>query len=654
MRNGVLVCACVCLSLCTPEPATAQLPVGEQVTPAADAPKAEAYRLFLRGLYLESADDISGAILAFREASEIDQETGEVLAELAKLYARHNLGEEAVAAAQEALARDPSNQSAHRILGLIFAARANDRLGTPDDAAGAIQHLEQARDTPLPDLQLELTLARLYLGNNASQEAIGLLEQLQEDEPGLAEAGLLLARAYEQAGRVADAVTMLERVVENGRPTSRALRSLAELYGRDGRWSDAVKTYERAVERNPRSARTRRELGNALLRDDQATQARDVLNELVAMRPNDAAGLYLLFEVELDLRNFAVAEDIARKLGDVEPEGVRGPVALAEVYSRRRQHRAVIDTLTPVFENAADRDLRPDQVAGLLGRVGFAYEQLQDHASASRIYERGLQQMPTSLAFGARLAQAYINAGRLDDAKQTLQTVGGHHAENLTLARLEARVLGTEGDVDAGVDVLRLALEQRPGEPAAYLVLATFYTEHQRYDAAVSLLESAESRFPDERAVLFQLGAVLEQSDRHTDAEQTFRRLLDRDPEHADTLNYLGYMLADRGERLEESVSLLERAIEIDPHNGAYLDSLGWAYFKLDRLDLAEVLLQQASDQMVWNSVIQDHLGDLMLKLGRYTTAIAAWERALAGDGDEVERSTLERKIGDAKRRLTP
>ncbi len=312
----------------------------------------------------------------------------------------------------------------------------------------------------------------------------------------------------------------------------------------------------------------------------------------------------------------------------------------------------MIETLIPVLESAQERELRPDQIAGVLGRVGFAYEQLQDYPSAIRIYEQGVRMIPTSLAFGARLAQAYIDADQLGDARRVLQSVRTHHAGNVTLARLEARVLAREGDVAGGVDVLRRVLDADPERLAPYLVLAAFYSEHHQFDEAVTLLESAEERFPEENSVLFQLGAVLEQSDQHAAAELAFRRILERDPEHADTLNYLGYMLADRGERLEESVSLLERAIEIDPHNGAYLDSLGWAYFKLDRLDLAEVLLRQASDQMAWNSVIQDHFGDLLLKLGRYSDAIAAWERALAGDGDEVERSTIERKIGDAKRQL--
>ena len=169
-------------------------------------------------------------------------------------------------------------------------------------------------------------------------------------------------------------------------------------------------------------------------------------------------------------------------------------------------------------------------------------------------------------------------------------------------------------------------------------------------DDAVTLLETALERFPGETSVLFQLGAVLEQHDRIADAERAFRQVLDSDPEHAPALNYLGYMLADRGIRLQESVALLRRAIALDPHNGSYLDSLGWAYFKLDRLDLAEAPLRAAGDQLPDNSVVQDHLGDLLHRLGRPAEAIRAWERALAGDGDEIDPEAIERKIDDARR----
>jgi len=143
-------------------------------------------------------------------------------------------------------------------------------------------------------------------------------------------------------------------------------------------------------------------------------------------------------------------------------------------------------------------------------------------------------------------------------------------------------------------------------------------------------------------------GAMLEQQALHADAERVFRQVIARDPAHGPTLNSLGYTLADRGSRLDEAVALLRRAVALDPYNGAYLDSLGWAYFKLSQFDLAERNLRTAAEQLPRDSVVQDHWGDLLAKRGRYADAVEAWRRALAGDGERIERTTIERKIGDA------
>jgi tetratricopeptide (TPR) repeat protein len=111
-------------------------------------------------------------------------------------------------------------------------------------------------------------------------------------------------------------------------------------------------------------------------------------------------------------------------------------------------------------------------------------------------------------------------------------------------------------------------------------------------------------------------------------------------------------MLADRGERLDESVTYLKKALEIDPDNGSYLDSLGWAYYKGNKLDLASDNLKRAAEQLKTNSVIQDHYGELLFKMGRYDDAIAAWTRALAGDGDSIDRAGIDRKIRSAHQKL--
>jgi tetratricopeptide (TPR) repeat protein len=111
-------------------------------------------------------------------------------------------------------------------------------------------------------------------------------------------------------------------------------------------------------------------------------------------------------------------------------------------------------------------------------------------------------------------------------------------------------------------------------------------------------------------------------------------------------------MLAERGERLNESVDLVQRALKIEPDNGSYLDSLGWAYYKSGKLDLALESLGRAADQLSRNSVIQDHYGDVLVKLGRYEDAIAAWTRVLSGDGDSIDRGEIDKKIHAARQKL--
>jgi tetratricopeptide (TPR) repeat protein len=131
--------------------------------------------------------------------------------------------------------------------------------------------------------------------------------------------------------------------------------------------------------------------------------------------------------------------------------------------------------------------------------------------------------------------------------------------------------------------------------------------------------------------LLFLKGALAERQKHYEPAEQFFRQALDLDPNSAMTLNYLGYMLADKGVRLPEALKLIRKAVELDPMNGAYLDSLGWAYFKLGQYEEAEENLRQAVERDQTDPAVHDHLGELYEKTGRIRLAAAQWELSLAG-----------------------
>ena len=134
-------------------------------------------------------------------------------------------------------------------------------------------------------------------------------------------------------------------------------------------------------------------------------------------------------------------------------------------------------------------------------------------------------------------------------------------------------------------------------------------------------------------------------------SEAIFKDIVARQPGNAAALNYLGYMLADQSVRFEESLVYIQRALELDPYNGAYLDSLGWVYFKMGKLELAEENLLRAIERLRITGVVYDHLGDLYFEKGEYADAIRFWQKALEQDDEDLDRERVARKIEHATER---
>ena len=629
-------------------------PVSSQETTLAN-PKAEAYYFFLLGRHLENTGDVTGAANAYDKAAQQDPESATIFSELGAMYVRHNQPDKAIAAAKQALIRDNDSEEAHRILGMVYAAlgdNRNLRMELPRNpqvlaeyTRNSISHLEQARALGSSDIRVLFTLGRLYLSTRAHENAIEVLTDVLDKEPHSNQALPLLARAYDGVGQRLDAIALLETATGTWSRSSKVLRELAKFYEQELRWADAVRTYEKAIQVNARSVSLKSNLASALLNAGETSRARDVLREVVELKPRNAPGLYLLSEVELRLNNFQAAKEMAQRLIALEPGGIRGAFALAQVFERCREYYEVIKTLEPAVAAARDGNMGSREIGGLLVQIGSAYQQLGEFDQAIVAFEEALKLSPNEVAFEAQLVQGYVTANRFLDALKLVRQARQYRLKNLSLLRLEALALEGLGEFEDAVSVMKLAVDTHKDSPVAYVALSNLYGQAGDLAQAQDILETAEKKFPGNTLVLFQRGTVFERQRQYEKAELVFREILSQDPKHAAALNYLGYMLADQDKKLEESVDLLQRAIKIDPYNGSFLDSLGWAYFKLNRFDLAEPHLLEASEQLRTNSVVQDHLGDLMYSLGRYREAIAAWERALSGDGNEIEVITIQKKI---------
>jgi tetratricopeptide (TPR) repeat protein len=626
---------------------------------------AEAYAQFLVGHRLEDDENFDGAIAAYKRAAVLDPTAADITSQLAGLYLRQNKVQEAMSTAEQALKIAPANVEGNRVLGIIYSAlsdagRENAPRGragdSPDEnAAKAIGHLEAAVAHPegQADPNVRATLARLYVKSAAYAKAIPLLTDLVNQEPGWGDGPMLLAEAYAGAGRAADAIRWLE-----GQEDPRLLPTLADFYERERRWKDAADTYVRALQGAPRNAaELKTRYATALMNTGNRAdlgKARDVLTEVVSGRSADAVAgraAYLMSQVQRRLGDYKAAEESARRVIAQNNRSPWGYYALAEVLEERHQYQAVVDELAP-FVNRSKGSDAADDAGLLLPHLGFAYQELGQHDKSIAAFEEARRLSPKDPSVAGYLIEAHIAAKKYSSAVDVAREALVDHPDDLRLTRLQAQALRHAGKGDQGIAALEEAVKKHADEPLAYIALAQMYSEVDRGAQAVKVLQDAQGKFPSDASLAFELGAVFDKQKKFAEAESTFKELIAREPENSAALNYLGYMLAERGERLDESVGLLKRALEIDPENGSYLDSLGWAYYKADKLDLARDNLHRAADQLKKNSVIQDHYADVLFKLGRYDDAIAAWTQALSGDGDSINRADIDKKIRAAKQKL--
>jgi tetratricopeptide (TPR) repeat protein len=218
------------------------------------------------------------------------------------------------------------------------------------------------------------------------------------------------------------------------------------------------------------------------------------------------------------------------------------------------------------------------------------------------------------------------------------------------------------GDADRALKDVRALLKGDASDRQIYITLAQMNTRLRRFNDAEQALDKAEqfSTKPDDKDyVWFLRGSTFEREKRFAEAEEQFKKVLASDPQHASALNYLGYMLADQNTKLEEALGYVKKAVEIDPANGAYLDSLGWAYFRLGKYELAEENLVKASQKINTDPTVHDHLGDLYQKTGRLKLAATNWERALnewnrtiTAEVDPADVARVQKKLDSAKIKL--
>ncbi len=604
----------------------------------------EAMRAAMRGDYMR-------ALELFRKVAALDPTAPQPHVAMAELYYQLQKYAEARREAELALELDPKEIGAHRLLGRLLREEALAERNR-EKARRAVEAFRRVVAEDDLDVEAWQSLAQLYAFLEDTEGLKEALERWTGNDPTADEAFYRLALIYFDRRQYRQAAENAARALMN-QPESEYAILLAKSLLYQGHTTEALQTYREALERDPSNSELRINYAEALIFSGKYDEAIEILQRILTEQPRNLEALRLTAQAHRRAGRRAEAIETLRGALRQSPpdEGLNVRFVLAQTYEEIGQ----VDEAIATYEEILKVLLAPDGTAPerhreavetVLTNMALAYRHAGRREEAFRLFERMRRVLGEKNPQADLLIVDTFREERNFEAMLAhAQEAAARYPEERRFRLLQAQALGRLGRVDEALRLLDGLLTGLGEDIEVLSTKALVLSDAERYAEAEAVVREALQRDPRNNGLLIQLSLVQERLGRFAEAEATLRQVLERDADNATALNNLGYYLAERGERLEEALELIRRAVNIEPNNGAFLDSLGWVYFQMGNLDEAERYLEQAVLYQPRDATIHEHLGDLHQRRGRLEQALHAYERALQLATESRERERIQQKL---------
>ena len=396
----------------------------------------------------------------------------------------------------------------------------------------------------------------------------------------------------------------------------------------------------------------------------QSLQSFDEVIETEGMR---SYGLYHKALALAAVGDFEQADQLMVEQGGAY--SARSAFAHAQILSQLGRNDDALDMLDRVFGRALDptlsalkSDLRDgltvpydivtDARQGMAETAFMVAELLRNETpdGYTLLYVRVAQYLdPQNTTAALMAADLLENLERYELANQAYALVPRDHPAYAVAETNRIDMLRRAGRADAAIEVGRSLSRSHPDLAFVHAKLAdALRTNSQFEEAAVAYSRALDLYSDDDRGrwiVLYTRAITYHQLDEWPLAEADFRAALELNPDQPQVLNYLGYSLVERNEKLDEALEMIEKAVAAEPDNGAIVDSLGWVLFQLGRYDEAVIYMERAASLEAVDPIVNDHLGDVYWAVGREIEATFQWNRALSFDPEPELAERIRQKL---------
>ena len=653
--------------------AATQTPTAAAPKSTSQAPQGDAYYYFMLGHLQEqqfessnSADDSAAAIESYKKALEIDPNSGVIKERLAEIYAKSQHIRDAVTQAQEALKTDPNNVDAHRLLARIYVRQLGDLDAgevQQENLAKAVEQFQLILKLDPHDTYSALWLARLYRFQNQHDQAEKVLRGILKIEPDNGPALEQLSQLLIDQGRPQEATDLLTRAAgDSASPDVYDL--LGDAYSQSKNYAKAEEAYRKAVENDPDDPGHRHGLAQALMAQDKYVAALEQFKKLSELEPGSWENYLRAAQLYRRLNQLDQAEASLLHAKQLAPENLEILYNEALLYDDQGRFDDAEKVLSDAIAGIKS------QQGGNVNALGILYEQLGHayrdqgnfQAAIDAFQELGKLSPESHKRAQVLLIDTYRENRDIDRAIAEAKKALDEDPKSQDLTVQLALLYGEKSDTADATRLLQGLLKGTPADQEIYLEIAEVQARNKKFSEAEQTALKAEQlahRPEEQQSAWTMLGGIYQTQKKYDEAERQFRKVLDANPNNAEVLNNFGYMLADRGIRLDEATSMIQHALTVVPNNGAYLDSLGWAFYKQNKLAEAEEYLRKAVDREGRDPTILSHLADVYLKLGQneraaglFERSLAEWQKVLPVDYEADKANEVEAQLKNLKRRL--
>ncbi len=547
--------------------------------------KEQAQQLFIDASTLDIEGKYAEAILDYQEALKLDPSSG-IYYVLAKDYLRLTKLSPALENSKKSVEMEPENTEYLTLLGTIYSFSQ-----LPDSAETIFEKIVKLDST---DVNARFNLAQLN----------------EKDKP-------------------TKALELYKEILKITGPEWNVLIKIADLNDRLGQVEQTVSTVEELLELNPSSLKLQKLLIESYIKTEKYDKALKLVDNSLEIFPDDLNLIELKGNTYVKMKEWEKGAAEYKKILSKPkvPFDIKMRIGTA-FYSEALKDSTVLPVAFDVLQQV-DQDSADWQINAFMGELSSK----QKNDSLTLYYfNKAIELAPMNPDLRIRLGQILFQNGDFKTDIEEMKKAVKNFPNNFVINLILGLSYSQENDNENALQYLKKSVEINPNDLNATMAYSFSLQQTNQNDEALKYLERALRIDPENVQAFSLMGMIYDGKDMFNKSDSIYDIAVSLDSTDILTLNNYAYSLAERGVKLDKALKMVKVAVDGDPENSSYLDTMGWVYFKMNKFEEARDYIEKAIKFDGGNATLLDHLGDVYYKLNQKEKAKEFWEKAFSID----------------------